>query len=169
MLELTTTVERVADGDSLIVPWDDQLVAQVERHFNQPVNRDRHEGLAIRLFGIDAPEMGQEPWGQKVKDRLGKLLAPYDNVTLQIRDMDTYSRLVAEVFVEGFSVNVQLLAEGYCVAFFQWLRGTDRWNAFAGAHDRAKRSKLGIWGAENFMTPGEWRAQNRDKDTRRHS
>ena len=157
MLEFTTTVTHVADGDSLVVPWDDDVVTRMEKHFDRPIERGREQGLGIRLFGLDAPEMGQEPWGERVKERLGKLLAPYDQVTLQVRDMDPYSRLVAEVFVEGFSVNVQLVAEGYCVAFFQWLRRTDRWNDFAKAHDRAKRRKLGIWGDDDFITPGEWR------------
>ncbi len=162
MLELTTTVERVADGDTLIVPWDDEAVNQIEWKFRRRLGRDRDQGLAIRLFGVDAPEMGQEPWGQQVKDRLEVLIAPYDQVTLQVRDLDSYSRPVAEVFVEGFSVNVQLLAEGCCVAFFQWLRGTDRWNDFARAHDSAKRKKRGVWGAEDFISPGEWRQQQRD-------
>ncbi|MEM6501795.1 MAG: thermonuclease family protein [Cyanobacteria bacterium P01_C01_bin.89] len=161
VLELVTTVKHVADGDTIIVPWDDEIVGAMERHFNRPVYRAEEQGISIRLFGLDAPEMGQEPWGQKVKERLAKLLSPYDEVTLQVRDMDSYSRLVAEVFVEGFSVNVQLVAEGCCVAFFQWLRGTDRWADFAKAHDRARHKKVGIWGDENFISPGEWRHQNR--------
>lgn len=169
MLELSTTVDRVADGDTLIVPWDEGVVEHLEKELDRSIDRHRNEGLAIRLFGLDAPEMGQEPWGQRVKERLAKLLAPYDEVTLQIRDMDPYSRLVAEVFVVGFSVNVQLVAEGYCVAFFQWLQGTDRWQDFANAHDRAKRNKIGIWGDTDFISPGEWRKLNREQDTRRLS
>ena len=126
----------------LVSDWSSDVCSSdlgaMERHFNRPVYRAEEQGISIRLFGLDAPEMGQEPWGQKVKERLAKLLSPYDEVTLQVRDMDSYSRLVAEVFVEGFSVNVQLVAEGCCVAFFQWLRGTDRWADFAKAHDRAQ-------------------------------
>lgn len=161
MLELTTPVERIADGDTLIVPWDAAMVAQVEQQFGREIDRDRSRGLAVRLFAIDAPEMGQEPWGQIVKDRLGDLLEPYATVTLQVRDLDPYSRLVSEVWVEGCSINLQLIAEGCCLAYFRWLRGTDRWEEFAAAHDRAKAKKLGVWGAKDFISPGEWRQLNR--------
>ena len=140
--------------------------SDLEREFDRRVDRDPSRGLAVRLFALDAPEMGQEPWGQKVKDRLIELVEPYDRVTLQVRDLDPYSRLVAEVFVDGFSVNVQLIAEGWCLAFFRWLKGTDRWEEFATAHDRAKEQKLNFWGAPDFMPPGEWRQRNRDSKRR---
>jgi len=162
VLELSLPVERIADGDTLVVTWDDRAVEKIERAFDRRVDRDPSRGLAVRLFAIDAPEMGQEPWGEKVKNRLTELVEPYDRVTLQVRDLDPYSRLVAEVFVENCSVNLQLIAEGWCLAYFRWLKGSDRWDDFANAHDRAKDRKLNFWGAPDFMPPGEWRQQNRD-------
>ncbi len=66
---------------------------------------------AIRLRGIDTPELGQ-PRAEEARDRLTALLHS-GPVTIVRRAEDVYGRIVADVFVSGASVARILKAEGY--------------------------------------------------------
>jgi micrococcal nuclease len=66
---------------------------------------------AIRLRGIDTPELGQ-PGAAAATQRLIALLHS-GPVTIVRRAEDAYGRIVADVYVGGVDVARTLLAEGY--------------------------------------------------------
>ncbi|WP_373529681.1 thermonuclease family protein [Nostoc sp.] len=90
---LTATIVSVGDGDTIRVKTGNKTVT-------------------IRLACIDAPEMKQNPWGQQSAARLKQLLPVGQAITLRAVETDKYKRLVAEIYVDNRSVNVNMVQEG---------------------------------------------------------
>lgn len=114
--------------------------------------------IAIRLHGIDAPEVGQrcntsrgKNWGcdDAAMDRLGELVA--NGVVCKGNEYDGYDRLIAVCFTpSGTDINKTLVAEGYAWAFRKY--STD----YASDEDAAHRQGLGVWQAET-QAPWDYR------------
>jgi hypothetical protein len=68
-------------------------------------------GVRYRLYGIDAPELG-EPLGGRARERLQQLLAMASVSVIPVT-VDVYGRQVAEVIVAGLNVAGVLRAEGF--------------------------------------------------------
>jgi endonuclease YncB( thermonuclease family) len=123
-----TTIERVADGDSLVVTGAER----------------------IRLLQIDAPELGQgECYGREATRELGRLVKPGDAVELEndrgLDDVDRHGRLLRYVLREGVNVNVELVRRGAATPFFL---GGERGRYAAellGAVEDARRADAGMW------------------------
>lgn len=106
-----------------------------------------------RLIGIDAPELGQEPWGEKAKERLRQLLKDLDwNVTVEtdIEPFDKYNRLLVYLWSEDKRlINEQMLLDGYAVLFT--IQPNSRYaDRFKKAQRTARERKLGIWGPDGL-------------------
>lgn len=56
--------------------------------------------------------MKQNPWGQQSAARLKQLLPVGQAITLRAVETDKYKRLVAEIYVDNRSVNVNMVQEG---------------------------------------------------------
>jgi endonuclease YncB( thermonuclease family) len=114
--------------------------------------------MRIRLFGIDAPELGQscdrggEAWacGEAAKAELVKLVHD-SSVTCLGRETDAYGRLVATCRVGRLDLGEAMVGSGWATAYTQY--STD----YVEREALAKRFKLGIW-ATTFETPATWRA-----------
>jgi micrococcal nuclease len=122
-------VSRVNDGDT--------VSAVVNGHFEE-----------IRLIGIDAPEIGQEPWGKIAKRHLTEMFISSSwKVTIEydIEKRDRYGRLLAYLRTrDGRMVNREMLREGYAVVFT--LPPNMRYaREFVAAEKRARKRKIGIW------------------------
>lgn len=115
---IAQTVTRVSDGDTIRVEID---------------GKEKR----IRLACIDAPEMGQAPFGRASRDRLRQLTPVGSTVRLRTLTRDRYGRIVAEVFHQGKNVNLELVKEGEAVVYRQYLQGCDR-NAYLPAELEAK-------------------------------
>jgi micrococcal nuclease len=72
---------HISDGDTIAVLTSDKL--QVK----------------IRLYGIDAPEMGQD-FGRKSKDFASGMVGN-KMVEVEVMDTDRYGRTVAVILVDG--------------------------------------------------------------------
>lgn len=99
------TAHRVIDGDTV-----EATIEVWPRLFVQD---------AVRLVGIDAPEMHaprpcERADAQRAKDRLGQLLAA-GRIDVEPDHKDKYGRMVGRVRVDGADVNAALLAEGLAV------------------------------------------------------
>lgn len=118
----TCRIIHVGDGDSLRVSCSG-LVQEV------------------RLHCIDAPELGQRPWGKASRDELRRI-APR-TVTLRVVDTDAYGRLVAQVRnpATGASVNLAMVRSGHAAVYRRYCQ--DR--RFAAAEEQARAQRLGIW------------------------
>jgi micrococcal nuclease len=106
-----------------------------------------------RLVGIDAPEMGQEPWGQLSREHLRKILKDlrWDvRIETDIQPYDKYNRLLVYVWDDnGKMINEQMLLDGYAVLFT--IQPNSKYaDRFKKAQRSARENKLGIWGADGL-------------------
>ena len=81
-----STLLRVIDGDSVIA-------------------RLQGKQTMIRLACIDAPEIGQIPYGRIARNTLSGLLPSHTPITIQAIKVDRHGRLVANIFTPG-GVNI---------------------------------------------------------------
>jgi len=86
---------------------------------------------SLRLYGIDAPELGAAG-GKEARDYLRNMLPIGQTITIRTRKDadDKYGRLLATLWdndhgdVWGDSVNDRLLSAGFAVPYFGGKRGT---------------------------------------------
>jgi micrococcal nuclease len=101
-----------------------------------------------RLIGLDAPEMGQEPWGRRSRDHLRVLLRKKlwrVSVETDIVQFDKYDRLLVYLWTpDGELVNERMLKDGYAVLFT--IQPNSKYvERFKKAQSIAREGKLGIW------------------------
>lgn len=144
---LTATVVSVGDGDTIRVLTGNKTVT-------------------VRLACIDAPEMKQSPWGQQSSARLKQLLPVGQSVTLRPVETDKYKRLVAEIYVENRSVNVNMVQEGQAVVYRQYLKSCPQSNdSLLQAENYAKQKRLAFWSQANPVMPWDFRHRTAQKKT----
>lgn len=133
------TVVSVGDGDTIKVKRQQQTIT-------------------LRLSCIDAPEMKQNPWGVRSRDRLKQLLPLGTPVNIRTVDQDKYGRTVAEVFSQGRSINLQMVREGHAVVYRQYLNGcATTKNQYLVSEGQAKSKKLGFWNQAKPVMPWDFR------------
>ena len=92
---------RVKDGDS------------VEGDF-------KGEWVRVRLYAIDAPELGQ-PGGAECADHLSRMIGASGAITLEVVDVDKYGRKVGLLYPAAShrrnSLNARMVREGFAYAF----------------------------------------------------
>jgi len=132
---LVARVERVVDGDTLVVSI-----------------ADREE--RVRLLNVDTPESVHPDKSKNTA--LGKIAAEYTRVALEGRQIrlegdsdtetrDRYGRLLSYVLVDGTNFNVALVREGY--SEYQVEFGTSRRydRDFRNAEAAARETGRGVW------------------------
>jgi micrococcal nuclease len=132
-------VGRVRDGDSLTLNC----------------GRPGNSALEVRLWGIDAPELTQRPWGEAARHRLQKLAA--GRVGLVRVDRDSYGRVVGRLYRNRQDVGLQLVREGYATVYTKYNHDPEYYRARAAA----RQAGLGIWSRPGLQqTPWKWRAEH---------
>lgn len=123
-------VAKVSDGDSLVLA----------------------DGRALRLIGINAPEMGKdgapdEPLARAARAELERLVAGKRvRLTLDEEHHDRYGRLLAHVaLLDGAGVAERLLEQGLAcvIAVPPNLRNLAR---YLDIENSARRARRGLWG-----------------------
>ena len=140
-------VVSVGDGDTLRVKRDEQAIT-------------------IRLACVDAPETTQAPWGTKSASRLKQLLPV--GQTVQVREVtrDRYGRTVGELFVEGQSINLIMVAEGQAAVYRDYLSACPNTrNQYLAAEFQAKAQRLGFWDQDNPEMPWDYRKRVENEKT----
>jgi micrococcal nuclease len=134
-------------------------------------NKEGKTAQKLRLLGIEAPDLKQDPWGQAAKNRLEQLIKG-QTVLLEVddQDKDEYDRLWGylwsndpkDTLHQPTLINEQLIKEGYVLYTPQAIH-TQYEQKLANAQDYARIMGLGIWDHENPMrlTPKEFRRQYR--------
>jgi micrococcal nuclease len=108
-------------------------------------------GGRVRLVQIDAPEKGEECYGDRATALARRLLPRGVRVRIEpdphLDQVDLYRRQLAYVFRDGENVNVALVRRGAAgVWFFHGARG--RYAAeLAAAATKALAERRGLWGA----------------------
>jgi micrococcal nuclease len=106
-----------------------------------------------RLVGMDAPEMGQEPWGRRAKDHLQELVKESGGNVLVETDItryDKYDRLLAYLWLDSKRmVNELMVKDGYAVLFT--IQPNSRYaDRFIKAQRYARENKMNIWGPKGL-------------------
>ena len=89
---------RVVDGDTLRADLD--LGAEVTL-----------KGQALRVLGIDAPEL-REPGGRAAKEAVEKFLSG-KKLKVELHGKEKYGRWLADVFADGENLAFWMLKNGY--------------------------------------------------------
>ena len=71
------------------------------------------EEVRVRLFGIDAPELSQAPWGLWSRAYLRRQLAQYEHVDVEVLGQDSYGRLIAYLVKrDGTDLGLLMVVKG---------------------------------------------------------
>lgn len=136
--DLLCEVRKVYDGDTATVSCDQGK-------------------LKIRVWGIDAPEKKQKPWGDESQAILEEFLASGPQVQVQVVDTDRYGRSVARMFIEDHDVGLAMVRQGKAVVYEQYNDS----QAYRDAQAEAQAQKLGIWSKPgDQQNPAAWRKLN---------
>ena len=130
-------VASVRDGDTLVL-------------------RCREQGeVRVRLWGVDAPELGQPPWGREARRYLAQRAV--GEVRVESVDRDRYGRLVARLYRGQQDLGLDLVRAGWAQPYERFNRREE----YLAARSEARQAGLGIWSAPGLQqAPWEWRARN---------
>jgi micrococcal nuclease len=146
-------VTNVLDGDTVSI--------KVKSFAGFPLKLER-----VRLIGIDAPELGQDPWGRRAKRHLKKLISESGgvvNVEFDVELRDKYGRLLGYLWSrkKGTIINERMVEDGYAV-LYTFPPNVKYAERFIESQKRAQSKGLGIWGSKGLtQNPAEWRKEHR--------
>lgn len=113
--------------------------------------------LKVRLFGIDAPEIGQAH-GRESGDYLRRLINGKD-VRIESQGFDQYDRLLGLIqWGDGRSLNYEMVAAGQAWVY-EYYCGLEVCALLRQGQKDAKRGGVGLWGDGEAVAPWEWRRQ----------
>jgi len=121
-----------------------------------------------RLIGMDAPEMGQRPWGRRAKEHLIGIIRDSGWMVFIETDIvkhDKYHRLLAYLWTGQHElINELMVRDGYAVLFTVSpnVKYVDR---LVQAQRSARNAMRGIWGPEGLReSPYAYRKKHPRKD-----
>lgn len=121
------------------------------------INQDKLQ-LKIRIFGIDAPEKGQD-FGNKAKQALSDFIMG-KVIQIDVQSKDSWGRLISYVYTpEGRDVSLLMLQEGMAWHFVKY----DDTEKYARAEAKARTKKKGLWSQPNPIAPWDYRSGKRRK------
>ena len=141
-------VIRIEDGDTLVVQGHDIFVK-------------------VKLIAVDAPETSRkkgdpgQPFSKEAKDHLAFITL---NKTVEVKGyrLDWYNWVLAEVFLNGDSINLEMVKAG--LAEISEYRLPEDFNiiSYFKAQGNAKTANLGMWiQGSKYISPSDWRKGKR--------
>lgn len=135
------SAKNVHDGDSLTVRRSDNTI------------------VALRLYGIDAPELKQA-YGRHARKLLSSLAAR-QRVQVEPLDTDRYGRTVALVRLpDGALLNEVMVAEGLAWVYDAYCH-EELCQRLRQLEQQARREKRGLWAEAEPTPPAEWRRRHK--------
>ena len=121
--------------------------------------------LMVRLVGIDAPETGggkhsPQPFSRRAKAAFSRMIdqGPF---TLKSYGTGGYNRVLAELFVGGRNINLELLRQGFAEVYRGKMQGGLDKKAYLEAQKEARQHRRGIWSLGNtYESPRLWRKKH---------
>jgi micrococcal nuclease len=142
--EFSARVIAVLDGDTVLILR--QLPASGERRARGPVK--------IRLAEIDAPEK-EQAYGASSHNALAEMVL-HKQIRVHIVAVDKYGRSVAQLVVDGLSVNEEMVRRGMAWEYSRF--HSDR--SFIALEAEARQSRRGLWAQRDPTPPWQWRKQH---------
>lgn len=115
---------------------------------------------AVRLLGIDAPELAQNcrdargrswPCGTRARDALIAFAPRRAVIACRSEGQDRFDRALSRCTrADGRDLAARLVAQGWAIATTE---------DYLIEQDRARDQRLGLWQGD-FLTPAEWRSAN---------
>lgn len=100
----------------------------------------------VRLACIDTPERRQNPFFNDASNRMKEILPLGTAVRIRDTGSSSYKRIVAEVFLENSSVNLQMVREGKAAVYCKYLNSCKASKGgYLKAEREARREGLGVW------------------------
>lgn len=113
----------------------------------------------VRYLLIDTPEtnhprLGEQPLGKEATEENRRLIESGDvSIEFDVGDrLDDYGRLLAYLYVDGESVQQQLLESGHARVAYIYPPNTRYLEEFEEAQQSAKEKEIGIWEYDNYAT-----------------
>lgn len=140
---------------------DRQIPVEVISVIDGDTIRILYEGkeTTVRYLLIDTPEtnhprLGEQPLGKEATAENRRLIESGDvSIEFDIGDrLDDYGRLLAYIYVDGDSVQQQLLETGHARVAYVFPPNTRYLEDFEEAEQLAKEQELGIWEYETYAT-----------------
>lgn len=144
-------VTVVNDGDTVTIRY-------------KTASRGASKTERIRLIGIDAPELKQEPWGRRAKRHLKELISNSDwlvYLELDIEQRDNYGRLLGYLWSDDKRlINEKMVVDGYALVY-TFPPNVKYAERFAEAQKSARGRKAGIWSNNGLKKlPEDWRKEH---------
>ena len=110
----------------------------------------------LRLYCIDAPEMGQTPWGENSRDYLRSIIG--GTVRVEAMSVDRYGRTVAKLWRGETDLNAQMILEGQAAVYSKYCPKVER--QYYMSQQNARQARRKIWSQSGIQSaPWEWRAK----------
>jgi len=135
--ETSGTVVAIADGDTFTMLTPE------------------HDQIKVRLYGIDAPEKGQD-FSEASRQFLSDLIYMKKVVVTQV-DTDQYGRTIGLVEVDHTSINEAMLRAGLAWHYIQFDDNSD----WAHLEAEARSSGKGLWVQSDPVAPWNFRKKKR--------
>lgn len=118
------------------------------------VGSDVVRRVKVRLHCIDAPEIGQDPWGRVSAKALRHFALAGARIELEPLKQDKYGRLVGVLRLNGTSLNLEMVRLGFAAVYEKYCTEP----AYYQAQDEARAARRGIWSQPGVQQrPWEWR------------
>ena len=120
------------------------------------------EKLTVRLACIDAPEISQDPYGERSRDFLRNMLPIGTKVTLRVQTIDRYGRSVAEVFTKRGNINESIIEQGHGFVYRRYLSNCNG-SRYRSLERQARKLGLGVWSTSStgIQRPWDYRRSKR--------
>jgi micrococcal nuclease len=114
------------------------------------------DGSRVRLIGIDAPELDQEPYGRRSREALARRIPIGTDVRLEldVQPEDQYGRTLAYLWLGDRFINEEQAAEGFATTLT--VPPNVRYaETFRKAVASARAQGAGLWAQDGFSCPPE--------------
>jgi micrococcal nuclease len=115
--------------------------------------------IKVRLAGIDAPETSKkkrdpgQPYSQQATKYLAGLVLN-KNVEIKGYGNDKYNRVLAEVFIDGKNINLEMIKQGLAEVYRGKPAKGFKVEPYQAAEKNAKKSLKGMWSlGDKYISP----------------
>ncbi len=125
---------------------------------NSLLVRQREQTTTMWLACMEMPDPAQKTWGKTATERLKQLLPAGQPIQIREISRDRYGSIIGEVFVNGESINLQLVTEGMAALNPQYISECRRTQAqYLLAEAEAQQQGIGLWQESNPCLPWDYR------------